>query len=517
MKYVALPRPELLQIAIQVAQDKGIDKDEVIEAIEIAISKAARQKFGQQYMIRTAIDRKNGAISMVRSQTVVETVEEDGKEISLAAARKLKPDAQLGDELEDEVPPIDFGRIAAQTVKQVMNQKIKDQERARQFNEYHSKAGEIVSGVIRRIEMGNLYVEIPHAEAILRRDDMIPREMFKVGDRMRAYISIVRQEIKGPQIFLSRNHNQFMAKLFAQEVPEVYDGVVEIKAVARDPGSRAKMAVFSNDTTLDPVGACVGMKGMRVQAVITELQGEKIDIIQWTPDIPTFVVNALAPAEVIKVVLNEPVNRIDVVVPDDQLSLAIGRRGQNVRLASQLVGWSIDIMTEAEEQERRKSETKARTELFIAGLDVDDVIAHLLVNEGFTSIEDIAEANLAELTAIEGFDEEIATELQDRAKTYLAGRVEMLEKQMADLQADKALLDLPGMTVDILVKLAENNVKTLDDIGDLATDEMLEITGDLLSKAAADALIMKAREHWFADLDAAADAPSDKTAEPAGV
>ena len=499
MEYASLPRPELVQIASNVATEKGIDRDDVLEAMEVAISKAARQKFGMQYDIRTLIDRRTGAINMRRCQTVVDEVLEEGRDITLADALRIKPDAKVGDVLEDQVPPIDFGRIAAQTVKQVMSQKIRDQERARQFDEYKDRAGEIVNGSVKLVEMGNVYVEIPHAEAVIRRDEVIPRESFKAGDRLRAYIYSVRQEMKGPQIFLSRCHPQFMAKLFAQEVPEVYDGVIEIKAVARDPGSRAKIAVMSRDSSLDPVGACVGMKGVRVQSVIAELGGEKIDVIKWTSDIPTFVVNALAPAEVARVVLNEHAKRIDVVVPEDQLSLAIGRKGQNVRLASQLIGWSIDILTEAEEAERRQTETKARSELFAKALNVDDMIVHLLVNEGFTSVEEIAEVEPSELISIEGFDDDIASELQSRAKTYLSERAAELDRRMTEMRVDRGLLEIPGMTTDILIKLAESGVRTMDDIGDLSTDEMIEIVGDLMPRRIADAMIMKAREKWFAE------------------
>src|SRR5689334_22075281 len=413
-------RPELLQVADTVARDKGIDKDEVLEAMEQAIQKAGRSKYGQEYDIRAEIDRRSGEIRLLRFREVADPIENEATQISLAEAKRLNPDAELGDFITDPLPPIDFGRIAAQTAKQVIVQKVRDAERQRQYNEYKDRVGEIVNGLAKRVEFGNVIVDLGRAEAILRRDELLPRESFRQGERVRAYIYDVRQEPRGPQIFLSRTHPQFMAKLFAQEVPEIYDGIIEIRAVARDPGSRAKIAVISNDSGIDPVGACVGMRGSRVQAVVGELQGEKIYIIPWSPDPATFVVNALAPAEVAKVVMDEEQRRIEVVVPDDQLSLAIGRRGQNVRLASQLTGWDIDIMTEAEESERRTEEFRTRSQLFIEALDVDDVIAHLLVTEGFTTVEEIAYVAVDELAEIEGFDEDTANEIQTRARDYLA-------------------------------------------------------------------------------------------------
>src|SRR5208282_382939 len=407
---------ELLQVAETVARDKGIDRDEVLVAMEQAVQKAGRSKYGQEYDIRAEIDRKSGEIRLMRFREVADPVENEATQIPLAAAKRLNPEAEVGDFLTDPLPPIDFGRIAAQTAKQVIVQKVRDAERQRQYNEFKNRVGEIVNGLVKRAEFGNVIVDLGRAEAILRRDELLPRESFRQGERVRAYIYDVRQEVRGPQIFLSRTHPPFMAKLFAQEVPEIYDGIIEIRAVARDPGSRAKIAVISNDSGIDPVGACVGMRGSRVQAVVAELQGEKIDIIPWSQDPATFVVNALAPAEVAKVVMDEEQRRIEVVVPDDQLSLAIGRRGQNVRLASQLTGWDIDIMTEAEESDRRTEELKTRSKMFIDALDVDDVIAHLLIAEGFASVEEVAFVPLEDLTGIEGFDEAIAAELQQRAR-----------------------------------------------------------------------------------------------------
>src|SRR5579871_5239781 len=424
---VTYARPELLQVADSVARDKGIDRDEVIEAMEQAIQKAGRSKYGQEYDIRAEIDRRNGEIRLLRFREVTETIENEATQIALAEAKRLNPEAEIGDFITDPLPPIDFGRIAAQTAKQVIVQKVRDAERQRQFNEFKDRTGEIVNGLVKRVEFGNVVVDLGRAEAIARRDELLPRESFRQGERVRAYIYDVRQEPRGPQIFLSRTHPTFMAKLFAQEVPEIYDGIIEIKSVARDPGSRAKIAVVSRDSGIDPVGACVGMRGSRVQAVVAELQGEKIDIIQWSQDPATFIVNGLAPAEVAKVVLDEEQHRIEVVVPDDQLSLAIGRRGQNVRLASMLTGWDIDIMTEAEESDRRNEEFRIRSKMFIEALDVDDVIAHLLVTEGFTTVEEIAFVPISELGGIEGFDEDVASELQQRARTFLEAQNAKLE------------------------------------------------------------------------------------------
>ncbi|MEK9752018.1 MAG: transcription termination factor NusA, partial [Rhodospirillaceae bacterium] len=414
--------------------------------------------------------------------------------------------------------PIDFGRIAAQTAKQVIVQKVREAERTRQYEEYKDRVGEIVNGLVKRIEYGNVIVDLGRAEALLRRDECIPREHFNNGDRVRAYIMDVREETRGPQIFLSRTHPQFMAKLFAQEVPEIYDGIIEIKAVARDPGSRAKIAVQSHDSGLDPVGPCIGMRGSRVQAVVGELQGEKIDIIQWSPDPASFIVNGLAPAEVAKVVLDEEKNKIEVVVPDDQLSLAIGRRGQNVRLASQLSGWDIDILTEAEESERRQQEFQHRSAMFVEALDVDDVIAHLLVTEGFSSVEEVAFVPLEDLLDIEGFDEDVAEELRARARNYLERRDQEFNQRRVELGVEDDLASLEGLTPGMLVTLGENGIKSRDDLGDLATDELQDlIKSPPLGEDAANAIIMAARAHWFADDPAPeADAAAEtETGQPA--
>ncbi len=501
-----LTRVELLQVADTVAREKGIDREEVLVAMEQAIQKAGRSKYGVEHDIRAEIDRANGEIRLRRFREVVETVDNEATQISLIEAQDRNPDAEIGDFLTEPLPPIEFGRIAAQTAKQVIVQRVRDAERDRQFKEFKDRVGEIINGVVKRVEFGNVTIDLGRAESILRRDELLPRETFRPGDRVRAYIYDVRREQRGPQIFLSRTHPQFMAKLFSQEVPEVYDGIIEIRAVARDPGSRAKIGVHSNDASIDPVGACVGMRGSRVQAVVGELQGEKIDIIPWSPDPATFVVNALAPAEVAKVVLDEEAHRIDVIVPDDQLSLAIGRRGQNVRLASQLTGWDIDIMTEKQDSERRQEDIRARSQLFIEALDVDELIAHLLVSEGFSTLEEITGVATEELAAIEGFDDDIATELQARAAAYIEQRDVAFEEQRKTMGVADDVAALPGITPGLLVKLGEKGLKTLDDVGDLASDELLEIAGtdSGLDEAQANDIIMAARAHWFTDEEAGA-------------
>ena len=507
------PRPELLQVADTVARDKGIDRDEVLQAIEQAIQKAGRSKYGLEYDIRAEIDRKNGEIKLMRFREVADPVENEATQIAVAEAKNLNPEAEVGDFLTDPLPPIDFGRIAAQTAKQVIVQRVRDAERQRQYKEFKDRVGEIVNGLVKRVEFGNVVVDLGRAEAILRRDELLPRESFRQGERVRAYIYDVRQEVRGPQTFLSRTHPQFMAKLFAQEVPEIYDGIIEIKAVARDPGSRAKIAVVSRDSGIDPVGACVGMRGSRVQAVVAELQGEKIDITPWSQDPATFVVNALAPAEVAKVVMDEEQRRIEVVVPDEQLSLAIGRRGQNVRLASQLTGWDIDILTEAEESERRQEEFRTRSKMFIEALDVDDVIAHLLVTEGFTSVEEVAFVAVQELASVEGFDEDVAGELQQRARTFLQEQNERFETRRKELGVSDDIAAIEGVTPALLVAVGEKGVKTLDDLADLAADELIEMAGPTLKleEEEANAIIMAARAHWFADGETA-DGDAAKTA-----
>ena len=496
----AIARPELLLVADAVAREKNIDREEVLEAMEQAIQKAGRAKYGHEKDIRATIDRKTGDVRLSRWTEAVETVENEETQIPVHIAKKFKPEIKLGEHLVDPLPPIDFGRIAAQTAKQVIVQRVREYERKKQFEEFKDRVGEIINGVVKRTEYGNLMVELGRAEALLRRDELIPRESFRNGDRVRAYIYDVREEPRGPQIFLSRTHPGFLAKLFAQEVPEIYDGIIEIKAVARDPGSRAKMAVISRDSSIDPVGACVGMRGSRVQAVVQELQGEKIDIIPWSPQSATFVVNALAPAEVTKVVMDEEAGRVEVVVPDEQLSLAIGRRGQNVRLASQLTRWDIDILTEAEESERRQEEFRRRSGLFVEALDVDDVIAGLLVTEGFTSVEELAFTPEDEVAAIEGFDELIAAELIRRAETFIARRDTELTEKRVELGVTDEVAAIEVLTPAMLVALGEKGVKTLDDLADLASDELIEIVGaEAMDETTANDVIMAARAHWFAE------------------
>lgn len=463
---------ELLQIADAVAREKLIDRELVIEAMEDSMGKAARQKYGADYDIRAFIDRKTGETTMHRAMEVVDDVENHFIEISVEEARLKNPAAQIGDFITDPLPPMDFGRIAAQTAKQVIVQQIRDAERERQYEEFKDRIGEIINGVVKRTEYGNVIVDLGRAEAIVRRDQLIPREAFRNGDRIRCFIRDVRSETRGPQIFLSRTAPEFMAKLFAQEVPEIYDGIIEVKAVARDPGSRAKIGVISYDSSIDPVGACVGMRGSRVQAVVNELQGEKIDIIPWNDDAATFIVNALQPAEVTKVVMDEDAQRIEVVVPDEQLSQAIGRRGQNVRLASQLTGWDIDIMTEAEESERRQAEFRERTNLFQETMNVDEMVAQLLVSEGFSSLEEVAFVELEELLGIDGFDETTAEELQARARESLEEFNQKTLEEARKLGAKEDLITIEGLTPQMILALAKDDVLDLETFATCADWEL---------------------------------------------
>ncbi len=469
---VSANRLELLQIADAVAREKSIDKAVVLEAMEDAITRAAKARYGVENEIRAEIDPKSGETRLNRLLMVVETIDNDATQITLKEASKKNPAAQVGDFIAEPLPPIEFGRIAAQSAKQVIVQKVRDAERDRMYDEFKDRIGEIVNGTVKRAEYGNVIVDLGRGEGIVRRDEALPRETFRPGDRIRAYVYDVRREQRGPQIFLSRTHPQFMAKLFGQEVPEIYDGVVEVVSVARDPGSRAKIGVRSKDGSIDPVGACVGMRGSRVQAVVNELQGEKIDIIQWSPDVATFVVNALAPAEVAKVVLDEDVERIEVVVPDDQLSLAIGRRGQNVRLASQLTGWDIDIMTEAEESERRQKEFASRTKTFVDALDVDETLAQLLASEGFSAVEELVSIDADEISAIDGLDEATAQELQTRASAFLEKQAAEWESKRTELGVQDDLAGFAGLTGQMLVALGQTGVKSLEDFADLATDDL---------------------------------------------
>ncbi|MDY4840766.1 MAG: transcription termination factor NusA [Alphaproteobacteria bacterium] len=494
----SMPRPEIILVADTVAREKNIDREDVFTAMEVAIQKAGRSKYGFEHDIRAHIDRKTGAISLARYREVVEEVENEVTQLTVDQAHDYDENAKVGDFIIDALPPIDFGRIAAQTAKQVIVQKVRDAERNRQFEEYKEKINTIVNGTVKRIEFGNVILDIGKTEAVLRRDEIIPREKFKNGDRVRAYVLDVRRETKGPQIFLSRTCPEFMAKLFASEVPEIYDGIVKIVAVARDPGSKAKIAVKTDDMTIDAVGACVGLRGIRVQAVVTELQGEKIDIVPFSEDKAQYIVSALAPAEVSKVVLDEENNRIEVVVPQEQFSLAIGRRGQNVKLASQLLGCDIDVLTEEQEQERRSNENKVRSQRFMEALDVDEMIAHLLIAEGFSTVDEIAMVALNELAEIEGFDEDLAAELQNRAKAFVEKRNHEFEEKSKSLGLDKEIQAIEGLDQDMLLTLASKGVKTIDDLADLAADELIEILGEnSLTEVEAEKIIMAARAHWF--------------------
>ena len=530
MSITSANRLELLQIAEAVAREKMIDPDLVIQAMEESMAKAAKSKYGAELDIRAYIDRKTGDLEMTRVREVVEEVENHFVEMTVEEAKAHKDDPEVGDLIIDKLPPMDFGRIAAQSAKQVILQKVREAERERQYEEFKDREGTIINGLVKRVEYGNVIVDVGRGEAILRRDQLINRELFRNGDRIRAYIKEVRSEMRGPQIFLSRTAPEFMSELFKMEVPEIYDGVIEIKAVARDPGSRAKIGVISYDNSIDPVGACVGMRGSRVQAVVNELQGEKIDIIPWNEDAPTFLVNALQPAEVSKVVLDDEADRIEVVVPDEQLSLAIGRRGQNVRLASQLTGLDIDIMTEAEESERRQKEFELRSKLFMDTMNVDEVVAQLLVSEGFTRLEEVAYVELEEIAGIEGFDDETAEELQARARESLDEiNTKALEEAKA-LGVKQSLIDYEGLSPQMLVALAKDDVKDLETFATCADWELAggyttvdgkRIKDDGILEAfevgleEAQELVMKARVMlgWVTEEELAADAAAAEETE----
>ncbi|MFU7528386.1 transcription termination factor NusA [Qipengyuania sp. ASV99] len=536
---ISANKAELLAIAKSVASEKMIDESIVIEAMEEAIQKSARNRYGAENDIRAKLDPVTGDLTLWRVVEVVEVVEDYFKQVDLKQAEKLQPGASVGDFIVDPLPPVDLGRIDAQSAKQVIFQKVRDAERERQYEEFKDRAGEIITGVIKSVEFGHVIVNLGRAEGVIRRDQQIPREAARNNERVRALITKVERNNRGPQIFLSRAAPDFMRKLFAQEVPEIYDGIIEIKAAARDPGSRAKIGVISHDSSIDPVGACVGMKGSRVQAVVQELQGEKIDIIPWSEDIATFVVNALQPATVARVVLDEEDGRIEVVVPDDQLSLAIGRRGQNVRLASQLTGHQIDIMTEEEASEKRSKEFAERSKMFEEELDVDETLSQLLVAEGFAMLEEVAYVDNSELAAIEGFDEELAEELQNRAIEALERQEESHRVIRRDLGVEDAIAELPHLTEAMMVTLGKAGIKTLDDLADLATDELIAkkreaprrranaadgppmrrpqreqdkggVLGDYgLSEEQGNEIIMAARAHWFEDEEPAAPAAAE--------
>ncbi|WP_299964799.1 transcription termination factor NusA [uncultured Roseobacter sp.] len=465
---------ELLQTAEAVAREKMIDPALVVEAMEESLARAAKSRYGAEMDIRVSIDRKTGRATFTRVRTVVEEEELENyqAEFTVEQAKQYMENPEVGQEFVEEVPPVEMGRIAAQSAKQVILQKVREAERDRQFEEFKDRAGTIINGLVKREEYGNVIVDVGAGEAILRRNEKIGRESYRPNDRIRVYIKDVRREQRGPQIFLSRTAPEFMAELFKMEVPEIYDGIIEIKAVARDPGSRAKIAVISYDNSIDPVGACVGMRGSRVQAVVNELQGEKIDIIPWNEDQPTFLVNALQPAEVSKVVLDEEAGKIEVVVPEEQLSLAIGRRGQNVRLASQLTGLDIDIMTEEQESQRRQAEFELRTKLFVDNLDLDEFFAQLLVSEGFTNLEEVAYVELDELLVIDGVDEDTAKELQARAQDVLEAQNKAALENARSMGVEDSLIEFEGLTPQMVEALAKDDVKTLEDFATCADWEL---------------------------------------------
>ena len=508
-KSLSLPRPELVAIANSVSLEKNIDSEIVFKALEAAVEKVARNKYGYDYNIIANINRKDGTITILKRLAVVgdKILDENGEEmdfdsntmIKLEDAKKIDSSAEIGSFIDEELLPVDFGRSNFQSVRQIVLQKIKSAEKEKEYAEFSDKALTIVNGVVKRSEYGTVYVDINgKAEGIIKRTETIPRENLHTGDRIRALILEVKRDNNGPQIFLTRSHPLFLAKLFEAEIPEVYEGVIEVKSVSRDLGSRAKVAVFAQDASIDPVGACVGMKGSRIQNIVNELGGEKIDVIEWTDNIANLAVDALSPAKVVKVIVDEEAKKIDAIVEDDQLSLAIGRHGQNVRLASQLLGWGIDVMSEDQSSEKRQKDIKERTEKFINALDIDDVIAHLLVVEGFTSVEEIAYVPMEELTSIEGFDEDLATELQSRAKEFVAKEKAKFESASKEIGIDKTLASFEGLTSEMILKLGQNGVKTLDDLADLSSDELVDILGeDVISKDKSEKIIMSARSHWF--------------------
>ena len=510
-----LDKLELLRIVEAVANEKSIDKELVIESMESAIQKAALTKFGNDNTIEVTIDRESGEIKIKKALEIVEKAEDPNKEITIDEAIKINKDnknLKTGDKIYEELPQIDFGRIAAQSAKQVISLRVKEAEKNRQYDDFIDKQGQILSGIIKRLEYGNVIIDLGKAEGVIKKDELIPREILKTGDRVKAYCYEVKKELKGHQIFLSRAHPQFLAKLFFQEVPEIYEGIIEIKSVARDPGSRAKICVYSQDSSIDPVGACVGMRGSRVQTIVNELHGEKIDIIKWTEDLPTLISESLSPADILKVLIDQENKRIDVILTEENLSKAIGRRGQNVRLASKLTNYEIDILTDKEDSERRQTEFKDRTETLIKNLEVDETLGQLLVSEGFLSIEEISQSNPEEITKIEGIDEDTAKELIERSKENLVKEKEEVSKKLKELGVEETLINLKGITQGMLVLLGQRNIKKLIDFAELSSDELIggfdEIKGKKiridgyleefsLSREEADQLIMSAREIAF--------------------
>ena len=507
-----LDKQELLRIVEAVANEKSIDKELVIGSMESAIQKAALTKFGNDNNIEVVIDRKSGDIKISKVLDIVEKVEDPAREISLGDAKKIDTNSgelKVGGKVFEELPQVDFGRIAAQSAKQVISSRVREAEKNRQYDDFIDKQGQILGGIIKRLEYGNIIVDLGKAEGVIKKDELIPREILKTGDRVKAYCYEVKKELKGHQIFLSRAHPQFLAKLFFQEVPEIYEGTIEIKSVARDPGSRAKICVHSQDSSIDPVGACVGMRGSRVQTIVNELHGEKIDIIKWTEDLPTLISESLSPAEIQKVLIDQENKKIDIILTEENLSKAIGRRGQNVRLASKLTNFEIDILTDKEDSERRQAEFKDRTETLIKNLEVDETLGQLLVSEGFISIEEISQSSPENISKIDAIDEETAKELINRSKETLVKEKEEVALKLKELGVEESLIKLEGMTQGMLVILGQKNIKKLSDFADLSSDELIggfdEIKGKKiriegyleefsLSRKEADDLIMAARE-----------------------
>ena len=507
---MALPRPEIILTIDALVAEKTVSRDVVFEALEAAITKTARSKYGYENDIVVKIDKSTGAITVLKRITVVDddfkdAVDEEGlplfsasKHITISDMKKKNPDAKVGDVIETWLPSLDFGRAQFQSVRQIVLQKIKNAEKDNQYQEFKEKVGEFVSCVVKRIEFGNVYVDINgKAEGYLKRDELIPRENLRPGDRIRAYVLDVQRDNVGPQIYLTRSHPNFMGKLFASEIPEVYEGIIEVKAIARDPGSHAKVAVYTADTSIDPVGACVGMKGSRIQSIVNELQGEKIDVIEWSSDIVKLTINAIAPAKVSKVVVDEDQKHIDIWVPEDQLSIAIGRRGQNVKLASMLTNWKLDVLNAEEQEKNRAEDIKLKTEQFISALDVDDLVAHMLIAEGFNSLEELTLVPMEEIASIEGFDENLATEIQNRAKSYVEKQREETAKLLKEKGMAEDLINFTGIKPEYKVILCDNNIKTLDDLADLDMDELKTLLPMIKSSKEIETIIIKAREHWF--------------------
>lgn len=490
-------KSEILQVADMVARDKGIDRDDVLVAMEQAILKTAQMKYGEEKELETLINRKNGEIEIYRLLTVVEKVSDSDREIALSDALKKVGDIKIGNTYRDRLPAIEFGRVAAQSARQIIVQRVRLAERNKQYEDFSGRVGEIITGTVKRVEYSDIVLDIGRAEGVIKRTETIPNEIFKIGDRIKVYLAGLNKDQTGPLLILSRTNPDFLKKLFEQEVPEIYDGVIKIMSVARDPGSKAKIAVTTNDPNLDPIGACVGVKGSRVQAVVDELKGEKIDIVSWSDNPAIFIVNSLSPADVSKIVMEETGNRVTAVVPDEQLSSAIGRRGQNVRLASKLTGWTISVVTETEESKARAAESARILKHFMEGLDVDEMVGHLLVGEGYTSISEIATSPISEIASIEGFDEDIANEIKQRATSYIDKKQKDVEKLCEEKGVSQELRNYKLLRPELLEALVNADIKTLDDLGDLSTDELLEISNDLLTKSEAETLIMKIRETWF--------------------